>query len=117
MAPAITTVSKPKSRPPNAATTVLFKSVEFSFMAPAWLVREKIRESSGIVQKLIWKREARMREGILSSCVERKMDQLRSFGRKRRVLRMTRARQFCRYHWFDFAGGFAPQENRGRNIP
>src|SRR5690348_16549359 len=32
--PAMTAVSNPNNRPPNAATTVLFKSEEFSVMTP-----------------------------------------------------------------------------------
>ena len=47
MVPEITAVSKPNSKPPRAATTVLFKSDAFSFMLASF-VRNWLTNADGI---------------------------------------------------------------------
>src|SRR5689334_19032138 len=84
MAPAMTAVSKPKSSPPRAATTVLFKSVEFSFMAPArGYFAERFIKAAGLYTKKKENRKRKMGGGELGRDFSTQSSQ-RTGRRKRR---------------------------------
>src|SRR5215831_18912940 len=112
----MTAVSKPKSSPPRAATTVLLISVEFSFMAPARSSSVKDSEKQRDCTQRKWKIE-KGKWGPAGSRPVFFATESQRAQRRKGAQSLTSKMKVKNFALIQQKASTVCQENLGRNIP